>query len=230
MRYLHILLFVVYLIAGPLLAQADFPECAYSSSDPDGDRFGYEDGTCRITENSDPVGIFISGNTCIDDNLDGWGWNGRESCRVPIVQTDCIDTAPVGDGWGWDGSTSCRVFPIVDSFNEIDEIESHFREHPDLGFAAAISCEAGPAPFSEITYYLYYDGSLLTDDRIFFGTWGTGVSLVDGTISLAYLSNFIPNPSKSGFTRTLLIDGDRIVRGRPLTFGGRTLFCDWVEP
>ena len=52
-------------------------------------------------------------NTCVDDDGDGWGWNGVSSCQVTssaaatIQQGDCIDED--GDGWGWNGQGSCRV-------------------------------------------------------------------------------------------------------------------------
>ncbi len=41
---------------------------------------------------------------CVDSDGDGWGWNGAESCIVP---TACVDTD--GDGWGWDGTASCLI-------------------------------------------------------------------------------------------------------------------------
>ena len=71
---------------------------------------------------------------CVDEDGDGWGWDGAASCRIPgfvpaagaCVDNDgdgygwngvasCIVTEPSacvdedGDGWGWDGSASCRI-------------------------------------------------------------------------------------------------------------------------
>ncbi len=46
---------------------------------------------------------------CIDEDGDGWGWDGAGSCRVQAAQaaTGCVDED--GDGWGWDGSGSCQI-------------------------------------------------------------------------------------------------------------------------
>jgi len=142
-----ILLIAALVITTPSLAQSAYPECVYQASDPDGDGFGHENSTsCVITENSNPVGQ-PGNNECIDDNADGWGWDGEVSCQVPIPQTDCVDTDPIGDGWGWDGSTSCRVVPAQDKFSEIEEVEAHLEFHPGIRFgrsarSAAIFCGA----------------------------------------------------------------------------------------
>lgn len=56
-------------------------------------------------------------NNCVDDDGDGWGWDGSKSCRIEhfnnhtnhsnTFHNSCIDDD--GDGWGWDGQQSCRV-------------------------------------------------------------------------------------------------------------------------
>ncbi len=48
---------------------------------------------------------------CVDSEPlnDGWGWNGTESCELPIEAGRCVDTTPFGNGWGWNGVESCRL-------------------------------------------------------------------------------------------------------------------------
>ena len=50
-------------------------------------------------------------NECIDNDGDGWGWDGQQSCLInsPFVTqpSACIDSD--GDGWGWDGVKSCVI-------------------------------------------------------------------------------------------------------------------------
>ena len=58
-------------------------------------------------------GAFADSTNCIDQDGDGWGWNGFSSCIADLqpAQTECVDTAPLNDGWGWNGVESCRVTP-----------------------------------------------------------------------------------------------------------------------
>ncbi len=50
---------------------------------------------------------------CVDSDGDGWGWNGRTSCRIENLnptqrsEINCVDDD--GDGWGWDGVKSCVI-------------------------------------------------------------------------------------------------------------------------
>lgn len=52
---------------------------------------------------------------CVDTGAinDGWGWDGSESCRLPVRDllhsdvAECVDSD--GDGWGWTGTTSCLM-------------------------------------------------------------------------------------------------------------------------
>ena len=227
MPFQIILLAILPFTSAPAFAQSANPECAYQSSDPDGDGYGFENNTtCEVTANSSPVGG-ASSNECIDDNADGWGWNGTSSCQVPIVPTDCVDTDPVGDGWGWDGSTSCRVVPAPDTFNEIEEVESHLGNQPSLinnNFftrAAAIRCE--PTAFiPERTFYLFYDGSVRTAGGAS-GAWGTGISQTDGSI-YTYLDG--TRSSESSGATVLHIDGDQVLRG----LRAQQNLCEWIEP
>ena len=59
---------------------------------------------------SDPVS-----QPCIDEDGDGWGWNGITSCLVGSASGDSVVSEPGicvdedGDGWGWNGSSSCLL-------------------------------------------------------------------------------------------------------------------------
>jgi len=73
---------------------------------------------------NEPSALFAE-ESCVDEDGDGWGWNGVSSCRIGTVENTskkgtsqiivavppstnrCLD--PDGDGWGWDGSASCRT-------------------------------------------------------------------------------------------------------------------------
>jgi len=52
---------------------------------------------------------YANAAVCVDDDGDGWGWNGSASCRVASnsATAACVDDD--NDGWGWNGSSSCRV-------------------------------------------------------------------------------------------------------------------------
>ena len=47
----------------------------------------------------------VGSGVCVDENGDGWGWDGQQSCKVGSGV--CVDED--GDGWGWDGQQSCKV-------------------------------------------------------------------------------------------------------------------------
>ncbi len=47
---------------------------------------------------------------CIDEDGDGWGWDGSASCQIPNfvpMAGACVDYD--GDGYGWNGIASCLV-------------------------------------------------------------------------------------------------------------------------
>lgn len=62
-----------------------------------------------------PTTPVVQGN-CVDSDGDGWGWDGKTSCRVGSSasvannSSSCVDDD--GDGWGWDGSKSCLVISM----------------------------------------------------------------------------------------------------------------------
>ncbi len=77
--------------------------------------------TSDPVDSVDPI-VDIAGNpiaTCVDTGIigDGWGWNGTESCTLPVTggpvlnddyaTSTCIDTD--GDGWGWNGTATCLI-------------------------------------------------------------------------------------------------------------------------
>lgn len=213
----------IFTISSTVNAQLARPNCLYGSSDVDGDGFGFENGaTCIVTDSS--LGNEPQSDECIDDNADGWGWNGSESCQVSIEPTSCIDTDPVGDGWGWDGVTSCRVVPSDSTFDEIEEIRNHFgvvaTEVELLGEnkAAVVDCSAGvfiPAA----TYYLKYSGRLAVGNGAL-GIWSTGLSTSDGRI-LLYIHNLANGTSG---TDTLYISRDKVSADQ-----AGTIECQWRD-
>ena len=82
------------------------------------DDLGGNSGAGRYTPPA-PSNTDSSKGNCVDDNGDGWGWDGVQSCQVGSDSSNnrggstgsgssnCIDDN--GDGWGWDGVQSCRV-------------------------------------------------------------------------------------------------------------------------
>ncbi|MDR7092127.1 carbohydrate-binding domain-containing protein [Cellvibrio fibrivorans] len=97
----------------------DYPNCANSASDPDGDGWGWENSTsCRVVStntNSHPNCASASS----DPDGDGWGWENNQSCQV-VSSTDngssnnypecrSASSDPDGDGWGWENNQSCQV-------------------------------------------------------------------------------------------------------------------------
>ena len=112
---------------------SDKPVCEFSSSDPDGDGWGWENNqTCIIDDNSTPFVPTNNNNNnkqfCAsassDPDGDGWGWENNQSCVVdngttpvePDKKSDnkhptCVNanSDPDGDGWGWENNQSCRV-------------------------------------------------------------------------------------------------------------------------
>jgi len=166
-------------------AQTNHPECAFASSDYDGDGWGYENNkTCVITDNS--VGDEPSSGVCIDSDGDGWGWDGVKSCTTDVQQPEQPEN----------------------TFNEIDEINEHFGVEVKFDSfnrsfkAAVVHCPAGEFT-SAVTYYLNYDGKLYiaygsygqTDPNLRYGLWGTGISTKDTRVRV----------SISGSYNTLLI-------------------------
>ena len=111
-------LVTVLVVLSPLqisVAQTQsFPACASQSSDPDGDGYGWENGTCLVAHGP---------HANVDCSTDRTGTPEVDSvththCEVlagnlDSLDTDqadnCIDTEPLHDGWGWNGYSACRV-------------------------------------------------------------------------------------------------------------------------
>lgn len=116
----------VQLITAALLAMtaqvSAAPMCANSSSDPDGDGWGFENGaSCQVS--TTPVVISNGGtlSACLAESSSQASEITRLQQRITQLEGNsgggtgggsssaCVDTAPTGDGWGWNGSASCRV-------------------------------------------------------------------------------------------------------------------------
>lgn len=49
---------------------------------------------------------------CVDEDGDGWGWDGTQSCVIPQqIITACVDED--GDGFGWNGRSTCSPQPSI---------------------------------------------------------------------------------------------------------------------
>ncbi len=191
-----------------LFANSQFPSCSQISLDEDGDGFGYEnDQTCIVDANTSLTPV---AGECIDDNADGWGWNGVGSCQVPVINnTECQDTEPRGDGWGWNGSSSCRVVPaLVPIFSELEDLKSRLvsisgRDQKIINMYC---------PDTDESFYLtisgsaeYYIGGQLQST----GMWSTGLYDADGFMSMLMLNSrrYFFGTGKN--TRGLVISGRR---------------------
>ena len=175
---------------------------------------------------------------CIDEDNDGWGWNGVESCQITPTVRDCFDSDPVGDGWGWDGVQSCRIDSTVnsnvDSGNEatggtnngqIDElalVRSKFGAEESHYFpgwnrrGVAIHC-APEANRPEQVYFLFADGELkLLNGH---GLWSGGWHNDDNQLQ------FLWRRFDDAATRTWIVD----ITDSGVVLGG-SRECTWLEP
>ncbi len=130
----------------PLVQAQVTNECSFSTSDADGDGYGWENfASCVVAA--------PSASECIDTPPfnDGWGWNGSASCRVatldiPIASDSsnepCIDTD--GDGWGWSDLTgSCEIPADTADDNAVPAAPECIDEDGDgWGWDGAGSCLA----------------------------------------------------------------------------------------
>ncbi len=177
--------FLISIGFSPVYSQG-LPECAYTSSDPDGDGYGWENrDSCRVTENS--VGPDNSVPMCIDNDGDGWGWDGQRICRV--ADTNCVDTDPIGDGWGWDGQTSCQIQAYSAPFSELEYLRSHVRTTIE---SAAVSTLICPWQGDAQVLDLFSDGGVIyqiPDRGTFSGLWSSGFVEDDGIIRVRYIDD-----------------------------------------
>lgn len=92
-------MWLVLLTSSPAGLHAALPICEYSSSDADGDGYGWENNASCIVQNSPAQSAetaVISGiPTCVSRSSD-----------------------PDGDGFGWENSTSCKVRNSTQSIND----------------------------------------------------------------------------------------------------------------
>ena len=197
------------LATNALHADSRFPSCSQISVDADGDGYGYENQSTCIVDSSTSL-TPVAGD-CIDDNADGWGWNGIESCQVPVTaNSECEDTDPIGDGWGWNGISSCRVVPAApEKYSELDHLKSLLvsvtNRNENL---VGMYC-----PDSDETFYLlisgvaeHYVGSQLQAR----GLWTTGLFEEDGIMSMILNGRYYSFGTDRN-TRRLIVSSRRCV-------------------
>ncbi len=191
-------------------AAQQLPICQSANSDSDGDGFGWENnascavapettGQCEnrgdypwgwnpITLRSCRLDTDDDRAACIDTppNNDGWGWDGNESCQIPIEMniSRCEES---GSGvWGWNPTTntSCRLelagspqevlsyfngggYIDVPRLNELYDIPMVCRKVQNDGID-----ENGEA-YDHLTgdENAYYEGALKFDGLNYFGTY-----------------------------------------------------------
>jgi len=111
------LLCSVLLFASTAYAQ---PHCATSSSDSDGDGFGWENNSTCLVPAQSGSGLPVCSSAVVDTDGDGYGWESNASCRItstvaPVSSSAsrpaCLSSAsdPDGDGFGWQNGSSCVV-------------------------------------------------------------------------------------------------------------------------
>ena len=140
------------------------------------------------------IPAYAQTTACIDEDNDGWGWNGVESCLVTPVVRECFDSDPVGDGWGWNGVESCRIGSNPDAnvnsaepennaagssaIDELALVRSKFGADESLYFpgwnrrGVAIHC-AEETNSPEQVFFLFADGELklLNGHGLWSGGW-----------------------------------------------------------
>ena len=124
-----LLLALSIFLYSPFINAQTLPICESATSDSDGDGYGWENeqscvvdtsqqGQCEdrgdfpwgwnpVTLSSCLLGIQTEPSECIDNDGDGFGWNGIATCIVELSQ--CEDRG--GYPWGWNPVTleSCRL-------------------------------------------------------------------------------------------------------------------------
>jgi len=108
--------------AEPLSTEQRFATCNDSSSDPDGDGWGWENNASCIVDNNRPP-VCESANS--DPDGDGWGWENNDSCIVDTSDTqneitEVPDTTSSQDGNDSSGSeektnTTVAQHPLCES-------------------------------------------------------------------------------------------------------------------
>jgi len=176
---------------------------------------------------------------CIDEDNDGWGWNGVESCQITPVARECFDSDPVGDGWGWNGVESCRVGSPPDananaisneevnsttSNSQIDElalVRSKFGADESLYFpgwnrrGVAIHC-AEEINNPEQVFFMFADGELkLLNGH---GLWSGGWNNDDNELQ------FLWRQFDDAATRTWRVS----ISETGVVLGGGSRQCSWL--
>jgi hypothetical protein len=122
---------------------------------------------------------------CVDNDGDGWGWDGERICRV--TADNCYDSDPIGDGWGWDGVSSCRVQAYTAPFSELEYLRSKVQPYiPNASVATLICPWQGEAQVID----LLSDGGVsyqIPDRGTMQGLWSTGFVEDDGVIRVRFI-------------------------------------------
>ncbi len=178
--YLSTVLLVLAIQTAPSLHAQTLPTCAFSSSDPDGDGYGWENQRSCIVTDSSTENTSGGPNDCVDLDGDGWGWDGEKICRV--AADNCYDSDPIGDGWGWNGVTSCQLSTYPAAFSEVEYLRSKVRPGIEGFSVATIAC---PWQGDSQLIDLFSDGRMrykIGDDATLAGFWSSGFVEDDGTI------------------------------------------------
>lgn len=182
-NFCAVILLCIGFSSSPLFANSQFPSCTQISADYDGDGYGYENNqTCIVDANTS---LTLIAGECIDDNADGWGWNGVGSCQVPVIEnTECEDTEPRGDGWGWNGTSSCLVVPAdTQSFSELEDLKSRLVSTGNRSEKIInMYC-----PDTDESFYLTIGGlaeHYISSQLEATGMWSTGLYDQDGIMSM----------------------------------------------
>ena len=169
------------LFSMPVQAQSH-PVCQSTSSDSDGDGFGWENrAPCIVTADTSTAPAEA---VCVDDDGDGYGWDGSQVCRIDVM---CHDTAPIGDGWGWDGSNSCEIAAYDAPFNELEILKNVSR--PGIQFNVEIPeaiavCDVDGV---RVEFRLLADGTAertAEGQDLRRGSWSTGFEVSNGFLHL----------------------------------------------
>jgi endoglucanase len=109
MKFLIAVTAVIALLTTGLAMAQTYPVCNSHLSDPDGDGYGWENGTCLVERVNH-----------INHSL---GPQAQDTDSV----NECIDTVPLNDGWGWNGHSSCKVeaSPNITAKKLLDDQTAH---------------------------------------------------------------------------------------------------------
>jgi len=150
MKYLVLVTAFIALANTGLATAQNYPACNSHLSDPDGDGYGWENGTCLVEH------IKLTEASCPEQNSDGN--TGSELADTHCTDhsaalqaqdaesvIECFDTEPLNDGWGWNGHSSCRVETSPNITAEKQPVDQTTHTDPDSFENGNIPCiDTGP--------------------------------------------------------------------------------------